>query len=131
MDSQRSYRRLVKCINGQFFPLWADDFRITPGRTYALGIEVEGDHLRIGFDRREIINLRDSSHVAGGIGLYAGGNDNCRFSELSLWVQEGSEPLSAGGADGGGRRQRRGSLALEHRRGCAAAVEQFSWDFAS
>lgn len=89
MDRQRSYRRLVKCVDGRFILLWTDDFRFALGRTYALSIQVEGDHIRIGFDRREIVNLRDTSHVAGSVGLYAAGNSNCRFSELSLRVQEG------------------------------------------
>lgn len=89
MDSQRSYRRLVKCVSGRFTLLWSDAFRFVPRRTYRLDIAAEGDEIRIRFDGREILKVRDGSHASGRVGLYTGGNDNARFSELSLRTQQG------------------------------------------
>jgi hypothetical protein len=43
MNRKRSYRRLVKCLNGSVSLLWEDDVRYTHGREYLLTIDVIGD----------------------------------------------------------------------------------------
>ncbi|MEM9908878.1 MAG: hypothetical protein AAF921_28115, partial [Cyanobacteria bacterium P01_D01_bin.44] len=95
MDSQRRYRRLVRCVNNQFTVLWQDDFSYEPDRNYGFKVEVEGDRIQIlfgtlgNFNLKKLIDLRDDRIQSGRVGLYTWGNKPTEFTNLGLQVNLG------------------------------------------
>ncbi|MCC5636570.1 hypothetical protein LC593_11985 [Nostoc sp. CHAB 5844] len=90
MDSERSYQRLVKCVNGQFTLLWQRDEGYEVGKDYFLRIIVDGTRLR-GYLKKsstghyeKLFELRDRSQLQGQIAFYSwgnGGNNGITFAK--------------------------------------------------
>lgn len=92
MDRQRSYRRLVKVVDGNVTTLWQDSLRYDLDRRYDLRIDAY-DETIIGFlDHNLLFLVRDSDVRDGQIGLYCWANVGARFEALKLESLE-SDPL--------------------------------------
>lgn len=80
-DYLRKYRRLVKCVNGQFTLLWEDSSTAT---VYDVNIKIEGDSIQlyISQHRNDIttVTINDSTHSRGTVGLYTWANDLAKFT---------------------------------------------------
>ena len=85
MDSQRSYRRLVKNVGGNFTLLWEDDFAYEVDHTYELTIVAIGNTLRGYFDGVPMFVVEDGDLSSGRIGLYCWGNHDARFSQVRVY----------------------------------------------
>lgn len=85
MDSQRSYRRLVKNVGGTFSLLWEDKFAYEVGRTYEVTVVATGSILRAYLDGVPMFVVEDSDLAAGRIGLYCWGNTDARFSDVRVY----------------------------------------------
>jgi hypothetical protein len=84
MDSQQTYRRLVKNIGGTFTLLWEDDFAYEVGRAYRVAIVAIGSTLRGYLDGALMFEIEDADLAAGRIGLYCFRNTDARFSEVRV-----------------------------------------------
>ena len=85
MDSQRSYRRLVKNVGGNFTLLWEDNFAYKIGQTYELTIVAIGSTLRGYFDGVPMFVVEDGDLFSGRIGLYCWGNHDAQFSQVRVY----------------------------------------------
>lgn len=84
LDSQRSYRRLVKCTAGAVSILWEDAEHFAVGEPFSLVIDALGDRLIGHHDGDQIFDLRDADHPSGQIGLYCWGNEGARFNRITV-----------------------------------------------
>ncbi len=91
MDSERSYRRLVKRQGNTWRVMWQDGFKYTVGATYRIQVQVEGNQIRIFFNGSKIVDLTDQNSPlsVGRVGLYTWGNHFTRFSDFTIDVQQG------------------------------------------
>ncbi len=84
LDSQRSYRRLIKKENGVVTTLWEDAHGYDVGQPFTVVLDAVGSHL-IGYvDGVRLFDLMDGAHVAGRIGLYCWGNTGARFERVEV-----------------------------------------------
>jgi hypothetical protein len=85
VDAERSYRRLVSCVDGRFRLLWQQDVGEDLPVATAVRIVADGSRLR-GFvggpDGRKLFDLRDRDHPQGGAALYCWGAEGARFSDV-------------------------------------------------
>ena len=81
-DSQRSYRRVVKNVNGTFTLLAEDNVPYVLGQTYNLEITAQGNAVSISIDGIEIFSFVDNSFASGGIAMYAWSNTGAAFDDL-------------------------------------------------
>jgi hypothetical protein len=84
MDRQRTYRRLVKCVQGAITPLWEDDAIYDQGRAYEIRIAAFGETIVGCIDNALLFVLRDGSVRAGQVGLYCWANVDARFEALRV-----------------------------------------------
>ncbi|MCL6433808.1 MAG: hypothetical protein K6T90_06240 [Leptolyngbyaceae cyanobacterium HOT.MB2.61] len=85
MDLQRSYQRLVKCVNGQFTLLWQRDEGFERFKDHALKIVVEGTRLRGYLNRQKMFDVRDDSHRMGQIAPYCWGVHEAQFKDMRVF----------------------------------------------
>ena len=85
MDSQRSYRRLVKNVEGEFTLLWEDNFAYEVGRTYEITIVAIGSTLHGYWDGVPMFVVEDSDLTTGQISLYCWGNEDSEFSQVRVY----------------------------------------------
>jgi hypothetical protein len=83
-DKQRAYRRLVKCVNGQFTLLAEDSVTYVTNQTYDLEVIANDDSLKVSIDSSEIFSVTDSSFSSGSIALYCWGNVGAYFDDISV-----------------------------------------------
>jgi len=81
-DQERSYRRLVKCVNGQFTLLAEDSVPYVIGQNYRLKIGAHGSTLQVSIDGSPIFSVNDSSLSSGTIALYSWGNTGSYFDDV-------------------------------------------------
>ena len=93
MDCERSYRRLIKKVNGTVSVLWQDSVAYDPGRSYELVIDTVNDRLLGYLDDTLLFNVRDPDLVAGRVGLYCWENAGARFEGLSVEALESDPAL--------------------------------------
>jgi hypothetical protein len=94
MDSERSYRRLLKRTGNSWIIMWEDRFKYTVGHTYTVQVEMEGNHLRLFFNGQKIVDLHDSLPLTSGkFGLYTWGNSATQFDDLIIDVQTGLDRI--------------------------------------
>ena len=105
MDSDMSYRRLVRIQDGACTVLWEDGGATGTGRDYLLTIDAVGDLLSVALDGSPLCTVIDAAHQAGRIGLYCWWNPAARFREVRVaapewvpWCTLGDEPLRSAGA---------------------------------
>jgi hypothetical protein len=87
MDSERHYRRLVKVINGQTFPLAEDAVHYELGQSYNVRISLAGSRIRVYINQRSILDVLDTSIAAGKIALYCWGNEYSHFGDVLVTSQ--------------------------------------------
>jgi hypothetical protein len=83
-DSQRSYRRLVKVVNGRFTLLAEDAVPYVPGRTYQMKIIADGTTLEVWIDQALIFSAVDSDIAEGTIAFYSWGNEGNYFDDVQV-----------------------------------------------
>jgi len=88
-DRQRSFRRLVKCVAGQFTLLAEDSVPYVIGQTYQLKINSDGTTLDVSIDGSPIFSVNDSSLSSGTIALYCWGNMGSYFDDIMVVNQVG------------------------------------------
>src|SRR5690606_14098936 len=71
LDSQRSYRRLVKCEAGVLSTLREDSGGYSVGQPFTLTIDAVGDRMVARHDEEVLFDLHDGAHASGRVGLYA------------------------------------------------------------
>ena len=87
-DQQRSYRRLVKVVNGTVTELAADNVPFVNGQTYQVRIVANGTQLQVWIDGALIFQVSDSAHAAGTIAFYSWGMQGGYFDALRVSVPE-------------------------------------------
>jgi hypothetical protein len=97
-----SYRRLVKCVEGEMTILWQDQKGYPAGEPFQLAIEAVGARLSAFVADTRIFDVTDNAHAAGRVGLYASANPGARFEriEVRLPSLEGRAWLTDHFADG-------------------------------
>ncbi len=79
-----SYRRLVKCVQGETTILWEDGQGYSAGEPFRLTIEAVGPRL-VGFvDEAQVFDLRDDALAAGLVGVYASANLGARCDRIEV-----------------------------------------------
>ena len=91
MDSERSFRRLIKKVDGVVTTLWEDSVAFNIGQLYQLEIEVSADRLLGYLDDVLLFNVVDQSLPAGRVGFYCWANNGAMFEALS--VEELRHPI--------------------------------------
>ena len=81
-DSQRKYRRLVKCENGEFVLLAEDSEPYVPGDSYQMEIVADGTTLQIWIDGSPIFYVEDGSISEGSIAFYSWANKGSHFDDV-------------------------------------------------
>jgi hypothetical protein len=94
MDAERSYRRLVRVVNGQHFILDEDDRRFLNDVDIALTVEAIGSSLRVYVDGALALSAEDPSHVAGSVGLYCWASENARFADIKVDDFRNADPVT-------------------------------------
>ena len=84
LDSQRSYRRLVKKENGTITTLWEDSDRYTIGDLFTLTIDCISSRLIGYYQDIRLFELVDSAHSRGRIGLYGWSNTGMQFDQVEV-----------------------------------------------
>jgi len=87
-DKERSYRRLVKCVNGQFTLLAEDSVPYVTDQNYLLKIVAQGSTLQVSIDGSPVFSVNDSSLSSGTIALYSWGNTGSYFDNIMITMPE-------------------------------------------
>lgn len=82
MDTQRSYRRLIKKVQGNVIVLAEDAEAYARDRWYALRIAVKGIRIQIFVDEGVLFDVGDDSLSQGKFGLYCWGNAGSEFKNI-------------------------------------------------
>lgn len=88
MDRERSYRRLIKKVDGDITVLWEDDVVYNLGQSYRLTLETYGDRFLGYIDETLLFSVQDSNINAGRVGLYCWANTGAHFEGLSVETLE-------------------------------------------
>jgi hypothetical protein len=89
-DRERSYRRLVKCVNGQFTLLAEDSVLYVTDQNYQVKIVAQGSTLQVSIDGSPIFSVNDSSLSSGTIALYSWGNIGSYFDDILVEGSSGA-----------------------------------------
>lgn len=92
MDRERSYRRLVKKVDGSFSVLWQDDVAYNQGQSYGLVIYAHRHHLLCYLDDIFLFNVEDTDIATGRAGFYCWANTGAHYKELSIETLE-AQPI--------------------------------------
>jgi hypothetical protein len=82
MDSERSYRRLIKKVAGVVSTLWQDSVAYTVGQSYDLSIRAAGSELRAHLDGTSLFTVHDSGLREGRIAFYSWSNTGAHFERV-------------------------------------------------
>jgi len=82
MDSERSYRRLIKKVAGVVTTLWQDSVAYTVGQSYDLTIRAAGTELRAHLDGAPLFTVHDNDLREGRIAFYCWGNTGANFERV-------------------------------------------------
>ncbi len=88
MDRERSYRRLVKMVDGTVTVLWEDGVAYDQDHLYELVIEAHGDRLLGFLDQRFLFSVQDGDLASGQVGLYCWANVGAHFEKLLVEALE-------------------------------------------
>ena len=83
-NSQRGYRRLVRCQNGRFTELAHDAVRYEEGQTYQVAIKAHGPLLEVRVDDEVVFSVVDQQLSSGTIGLYSCQNRGSLFDNIMV-----------------------------------------------
>jgi hypothetical protein len=84
MDASASTRLLARRVNGVVTVLASDGVAFDLDRDYLVAAEAIGSRLRILVDGVTLFDLDDSSHSAGSVGFYSGGNPAASFADARV-----------------------------------------------
>lgn len=84
MDRDRSFRRLVKRVNGVFTTIWQDTTQYVQNRPYQLEVTVQGTTITVSLDGVQLYSGIDNSHLRGSIGLYAYASGGAGFDNVEV-----------------------------------------------
>ncbi|MCI0687295.1 MAG: hypothetical protein L0Y54_08675 [Sporichthyaceae bacterium] len=84
MDSERSYRRLVKRVGGVTSVLWEDTVAYQVGRSYDLVISAIGGRLRGWLDGVPVFSVADGDLAQGRVGVYCWAVQGARFERVAV-----------------------------------------------
>ncbi|MCW5979065.1 MAG: right-handed parallel beta-helix repeat-containing protein [Bryobacteraceae bacterium] len=84
MDAERSYRRLVKVVNGVFTVLAQDAVAYEVGRWYNVQATMARGIVQILVDGQELFNVQDASHSEGAIAFYSWNNTGAQFDDVAV-----------------------------------------------
>ncbi|MEO0532305.1 MAG: hypothetical protein AAF215_00350 [Cyanobacteria bacterium P01_A01_bin.123] len=87
MDQQRSYQRLVKCVNGKFTLLWQREEGFDTSFFHVgnvVKLIADGTRLIGYLNRSKIFDLRDHSHRQGKIAFYCWGTPDAEFRNVKV-----------------------------------------------
>ncbi len=97
MDRERNYRRLVKCVQGNYVLLWEDAFAYQKGQTYELKIIARGDKLQGWMSTTSgtdlLFDTSDGDLKHGLIGLYCWANTGAQFHHVRVMPPTANEPV--------------------------------------
>lgn len=88
MDKERSYRRLVKCVDGTTTTLWEDDVAYVSGFSYDLTIEAHADRILGWLNHTLLFDVEDGALRRGRAGLYAWACEGAHFEAFSVEALE-------------------------------------------
>ena len=86
IDAERQYRRLTRCLQGQWAVLWEDVGDYLPDCWHELAVAAEGDRLRVTWNGLVLCEVHDQTLAAGRAGLYCWANTGARFDDFSIGV---------------------------------------------
>jgi YD repeat-containing protein len=95
MDSERSFRRLVKKANGVYTLLWQDSVPYVVNQNYEVAITAEGSSITLAIDGVQLWSGTDASHRRGTIALYAWSESAAYFDNVrvtNLRTVESNDP---------------------------------------
>lgn len=81
-DLSRSYRRLVKRVNGVTTLLASDAVPYTLGQSYDVDIAVVGNQIDVVIDGETLFSVTDNDLLTGSVAFYCWGNVNSVFDDL-------------------------------------------------
>src|SRR4029079_10269289 len=84
MDAERSFRRLVKKVNGVVSVLWEDAGAYALNQVYDIEIVAVGDRLLGYLNNQLLFNVIDSQLPQGQVGLYCWANQVAHFHALTV-----------------------------------------------
>jgi murein DD-endopeptidase MepM/ murein hydrolase activator NlpD len=84
MDQQRSYRRLIKMVNGTPVLLAADAVAYQQGRWYDVQARMSGGIVEIWLDGQLLFRVNDATFTAGKIALYSWCNIGAQFDDVTV-----------------------------------------------
>ncbi|MGH8067489.1 MAG: hypothetical protein ACRERE_20095 [Candidatus Entotheonellia bacterium] len=84
MDRQRTYRRLVRVLDGTHTILAEDDFVYRQNQDYLITVEAIGPALRLYQDGTLVFEVTDASLDCGSVGLYCWNQRGARFSDIRV-----------------------------------------------
>jgi hypothetical protein len=84
MDQQRSYRRLIKMVNGTATLLAEDKVAYQQGRWYALEARMANGAIEIRIDGTTLFQVTDSTHSSGKIALYSWCNIGAQYDDVQV-----------------------------------------------
>lgn len=84
MDHERSYRRLVRVQGGTYTTLASNTEPYPIDSDMTISVEAVGDRFWVYEDGRLLFDVVDSTHAAGGIGLYCWAMEGARFADIRV-----------------------------------------------
>jgi hypothetical protein len=107
-DASRTYRRLVKVVNGTFTLLEEEPVPYVVGQAYQLDVIADGNTLEVRVDGAPLFGgpVTDNALATGSVALYSWGNQNSIFDnvQVSTVGGGGTQPLTVMKAGTGGGR---------------------------
>jgi hypothetical protein len=82
MDSERSYRRVTRTLNGVTTTLAESAEGYFPGRWYDVSVQAEGPRLQVFLDGAPVLVAQDATFGAGSMALYCWGSQGAQFDDI-------------------------------------------------
>lgn len=91
MDNERSYRRLIRRVDGEPRLLWSDEQTgYESNREYMMTVECVDDRLRGYLDGELLFDVTDTAHASGRVGCYSRANQGANFHNLRVFAPAGT-----------------------------------------
>ena len=84
MDQSRSFRRLIKMVNGTPTLLAADTVAFQQARWYQVNATMANGVIEVAVDGQVIFRVNDSTHTAGKIALYSWCNIGAQYDDVAV-----------------------------------------------
>lgn len=84
MNAERTYRRLVRVVNGSHTTLAEDDFAFETDIDYVITVEAVGNEIRIFQNGEMVFAVEDGAISTGTTGMYSWASEQVRFNEIRV-----------------------------------------------